>query len=108
MLYAQSLQISKTLLYPPKTLLFSSNKVAYRKKTGTGNFKLQRGPWMKNAAYYVKRKKSYHFTHPAQDTTNSRPYFNQEKEWYMRKKRGVTHWKPSKSKNKEKKEQEES
>ena len=39
-----------------------------------------------NNTAYEEKEKSHYFPHPAQDTANSHPHFNQEKEWGRKKK----------------------
>ena len=94
MLYAQNVGLAKNVVYPLNPF-FSSNKVTSRKSKKLWT----KDPKWNNAAYEEK-KKSHYFTHPAQDTTNSHPHFNQrEKNGDVRKK-ADPHWKQEKVKKK--------
>ena len=84
----------KTLLYTLKP----SSSQATKSHTGKAKTVNQR-PWIKQYCLWNKREKSYYFTHPTQDTTNSHSHFNQkERMGTWEKKESYT----KKSKNKRK------
>ena len=58
-------------------------------------------PEWNNVTYEVKREKSYYFTDPAQDTTNSHPNFNQKKRMETWEKKAHTGSKKKQKKGKE-------
>ena len=68
----------KNIAIPTKPItIFASNKSCAGR---TRSYKLhKKGFEWNNAAYEIKREKSYYFTYPLQDTINSYPHFNQRK-----------------------------
>ena len=80
----KTIQCALNPLYP--------NKKVQHKKTKT--YKPKSLEW-KNAAIEVenkreRKKNSYHFTHPAQDSINSHPYLNQNKKLGTKEKKDST------------------
>ena len=73
------------LIYPVKSNT-SQAKKSHAEKARNYKHKKE-GPEWNDVAYEVKINKSYYFTHPAKDNTNSHPQFNQTERMGTWKKR---------------------